>query len=159
AIERVRSVHPLPDGRRQKVDLISHSLGGLLARYYVKYGSHDGLDGGRHEPGDDGAQDGDTVRLIGVPHEGAGCRPGALDTGVRIVGPLPPEAIFTMPAAYQGLPRLRVGPFIDPTGQRLDIDLYQPENWEKYGWSAFSPARLRRLREESFREFSQEEAE
>src|SRR5262249_12411758 len=148
AIERVRAVHPLGDGGRQKVDLISHSLGGLLARYYVKYGSRDVLDGGRHEVSYDGANDVDTGVLIGVPSEGTLDTMESLQAGVRIVRPLPPEAIFTMPAAYQGLPRLRVGPFIDPNGQRLDIDLYQPENWEKYGWSAFGPARLRKLKEE-----------
>lgn len=159
AIARVRAAYSAGGAQPPKVDLIAHSLGGLIARYYVKYGARDVL--GERQPGVDhaGAREVDTVVMIGVPNE------GTLDTfeshnkGVRIVRRLPPEAIFTMPSAYQTLPRVRVGPFIDESGRTLDIDLYEPANWEKYGWSVFAPSRLRRLREESVRAFGRQEGE
>jgi hypothetical protein len=159
AIERVRAVHQQSGGERQKVDLITHSLGGLVARYYVKYGSSDLPKTGAPEPTYAGASDVDTLVLIGVPNEGSMDTLESIHYGAHIVRPLPPEAIFTMPAAYQGLPRPRVGPFIDPNGQPLAIDLYDPANWEKYGWSAFGPARLKKLREEIVGEFGEAQAE
>ncbi|HEY3174672.1 MAG TPA: hypothetical protein VGK94_02815 [Candidatus Polarisedimenticolia bacterium] len=159
AIARVRAAAGGPHGELPKVDLIAHSLGGLVARYYVKYGTRDVLGDRRAVLDYSGARDVDTVVLIGVPNEGSLDSLLSLNEGIRIARPLPPEAIFTMPAAYQTLPRLRIGPFIDPSGQPLDIDLYEPSNWERYGWSAFAPASLRRLREESVREFGREEGQ
>lgn len=157
AIARVRAASREGRGESPKVDLIAHSMGGLVARYYVKYGSRDVLSERQPDLDYAGARDVDTVVLIGVPNEGSLDSLRSLNKGVRIARPLPPEAIFTMPAAYQTLPRVRVGPFIDASGRPLDIDLYEPANWERYGWSAFAPGSLHRLREESVREFGREE--
>ncbi len=156
AIDRVRAVQPDPGAR---VDIIAHSLGGLVTRYYLKYGERDVLGGGAIEPTGEGAEKVDTVVLIGVPNEGTLDSLEAQNEGVRIARRLPPEAIFTMPAAYQTLPRMRVDPFIDSSGRPLAIDLYDPRVWEKYGWSAFSPKRLERIRLESVREFGREEGQ
>ena len=156
AIERVRAAHQIEGGRLQKVDLIAHSLGGLVARYYVRYGAQDVLGGRPGPPTYAGAADVDTVVLIGVPSEGSLDSLESHNDGVHIVRFLPPEAIFTMPAAYASLPRLRVGPFIDTEGRRLDIDIYRAENWELYGWSVFSKERLEVLRERIASEFGKE---
>ena len=159
AIARVRAVHPLPGGGRRKVDLIAHSLGGLVARYYVRYGAVDVLGGEPDRPTYAGAADVDTVALIGVPNEGSLDTLESHNDGVHIVRSLPPAAIFTMPSAYSSLPRLRTSPFIDPNGVKLDIDLYESRNWETYGWSVFNPERLRKLREDIDHEFKGDRTE
>jgi len=156
AIDRVRAVQSDPGAR---VDIIAHSLGGLVTRYYLKYGARDVLGDRPGEPTGEGAANVDTVVLIGVPNEGTLDSLEAQNDGVRIARRLPPEAIFTMPAAYQTLPRRRVDPFIDVAGNPLAIDLYDPAVWERYGWSALNPKRLRRLRLESVREFGPHEGE
>lgn len=158
AIERIRAVQSA-GGKPTKVDLIGHSLGGLIARYYVKYGTVDVLGDRQPDAEHAGANMVDTVVLIGVPNEGSIDSLESHNHGVRIVRPLPPEAILTMPAAYQGLPRSRVGPFIDASGRTLDIDLYDPANWEKYGWSIFDPVILRKLRDKMLEEFGPDEGD
>ena len=152
AIARVQAFTRAP-----KVDLIAHSLGGIVARYYVRYGLVDVLAGPLGEPTYAGAENVDTVVMIGVPNE------GTLDTltshnhGVRIARRLPPEGVFTMPASYQTLPSRTTHPFLDEAGRPLDIDLYKPELWEKYGWSAFGKESLQRLRDETLKEFGKDE--
>jgi len=156
AIGRVRAAHRATGSQ---VDLIGHSLGGILARYYVRFGGRDVLTGPSGPPAYAGAKDVDTVVLIGVPNEGSIDTLESHNKGLRIGRQLPPEAIFTMPAAYQTLPRPRVGPFIDPSGRKLDIDIYAPKNWEKYEWSAFGRERLERVREKLTAEFGRAEGE
>ncbi|HET9480913.1 MAG TPA: hypothetical protein VFP98_04085 [Candidatus Polarisedimenticolia bacterium] len=154
AIERIRRVQPDP---RTRVDLIAHSLGGLISRYYVKYGGSDVLDG---EPkgAAPGADHIGTVVMIGVPNEGSLDSLRSLDEGVRLVRRLPSEALFTMPSAYQTLPHHVASPFIDAQGSPLEIDLYDAGIWERYGWSAFQPKRLAVLRREFERQFDRAEA-
>ncbi|MGH9867190.1 MAG: esterase/lipase family protein [Candidatus Polarisedimenticolia bacterium] len=156
AIDRVLAARPGGDGR---VDIIAHSLGGLVTRYYLKYGVEDVAKGqGAIRPTNAGARRIETVVLLGVPSEGSLDTFTSLNEGWRLVRRLPAELIFTMPAAYQGLPHPESGPFIDANGTRLDVDLYDPAVWEEYGWSIFSPARLESLRQESRRQFDKGEA-
>jgi pimeloyl-ACP methyl ester carboxylesterase len=150
AIERVLATRPRGDG---KVDIIAHSLGGLVTRYYLKYGKEDVLDDPAPRPTYAGSQRIDTAVLLGVPNEGSLDTFTSLQDGWRLVRRLPAEAVFTMPAAYQGLPHPETGPFIDGTGARLDIDVYDPQVWQTYGWSSFRPDRLAALMEESEKEY------
>lgn len=154
AIERVLAARPHGDG---KVDIIAHSLGGLVTRYYLKYGGADALGDAPPRPTYAGARRVDTVVLIGVPTEGSLDTFASLHEGLRIVRRLPAEAVFTMPAAYQAMPHAETGPFIDGKGARVPIDLYDPEVWERYGWSSFRPDRMAALREASEHEFGRRE--
>ncbi len=150
AIARVRAVAGGPDTR---VDLIAHSQGGLIARYYIKYGARDVLDAEDAGPDYAGAGDVHTLVMIGVPNAGTLDTLQSHNEGIRIGRRLPPEAIFTMPASYQLLPHAHVRPFLDASGAPLAVDLYRPEVWEEHGWSAFGPRNLERLREEVDRQF------
>jgi pimeloyl-ACP methyl ester carboxylesterase len=154
AIDRVLAARPGGDG---KVDIIAHSLGGLVARYYLKYGPADILGEATPRPTWSGARRVDTVVLLGVPNEGSLDTFTSLHEGWRIVRRLPAEAVFTMPAAYQALPHPETGPFIDGSGARLEIDVYDAGVWEAYGWSSFRPDRLAALEEESEREYGRRE--
>lgn len=144
AIDRIRAAHGRPD---LKVDLIAHSMGGLVARYYVKYGTADVV--GREplpEPTYAGARHVDKVILIGTPNQGSMAAFRILHRG--ITRPLPPQVLFTMPAIYQLLPGREARPFVDERGESLPIGLYDPDDWIKYGWSAFQPEVLAGLRRE-----------
>lgn len=142
AIERVRAAHGRPD---LKVDLVAHSMGGLVARYYVKYGAEDVLDRDpMPAPTYAGARSVDKVILIGTPNEGSMTAFRILNLG--ITRSLPPQALFTMPSIYQLLPGPEARPFVDAAGETLPVSLHDPENWQRYGWSAFRPDALSRLR-------------
>jgi pimeloyl-ACP methyl ester carboxylesterase len=135
AIDRIRAAHGRPG---LKVDLIAHSMGGLVARYYVKYGTADVL--GREplpEPSYAGARYIDKVILIGTPNQGSMAAFRILHRG--ITRPLPPQVLFTMPAIYQLLPGREARPFVDERGESLPVGLYDADDWIKYGWSAFQP--------------------
>jgi len=142
AIERIRAAHGQPG---LKVDLVAHSMGGLVARYYLKYGATDVLG---HDPMPSptyaGAANVDKVILIGTPNEGSMMAFRILNRGIS--RSLPPQVLFTMPAVYQMLPGREARPFVDEDGQTLDLSLYDPDNWVKYSWSAFRPEAQAALR-------------
>jgi hypothetical protein len=56
-----------------------------------------------------------------------------------------PEVLFTFPALYEDLPHDGEDLFVDRAGRSLPVDLYDPESWERYGWSAFGAKAERRL--------------
>ncbi|MFA7002021.1 MAG: hypothetical protein WC352_07735, partial [Candidatus Omnitrophota bacterium] len=63
------------------------------------------------------------------------------------VGRATAEMIFSMPALYELMPLDGKKVFIDANGNFMDIDLYDPANWELYGWSVFNPEHQRKTME------------
>ncbi len=132
-------------------DLIAHSMGGLVARYYLEYG-------GRPLPENDslpavtwaGARYVDRAIFVAPPNAGAVKAITQLAEGVRFAFFLPkygPAVLGTLPAVYQMLPRTRHGAVVDAaTGE--PVDLFDPGIWEKYQWGLADPgndAELRKL--------------
>lgn len=125
------------------VDLVAHSMGGLVVEYYLLYGEEDVLE---HDPlppptyaGASGVR---RVVLLGVPHLGSVEALTILHEGYRVGWrSISPEATFTMPSLYQLLPpesAVRVA----ETGGRdagADLALYDGRTWPRYGLSVFSP--------------------
>ena len=56
-----------------------------------------------------------------------------------------PEAIFTFESAFEALPAYRTNLFFDAAGEDLDVDLFDPANWERYGWSIYGQKAAKRL--------------
>lgn len=142
AIERIKKAQGRPD---LKVRLLCHSAGGLVARYYVKYGTIDVLDQDPLPPPTyAGAANVSKVVMLGTPNAGSLEAFQHLHQGLAIplVGKLTPKTLFTMPASYQLLPAGGASSFVDASGKPLVVDLYDPANWERYGWSVFAPQRL-----------------
>jgi pimeloyl-ACP methyl ester carboxylesterase len=124
-------------------DIVAHSMGGLLARYYVEYGAQPLPEDGSLPPITwAGARYVDRLILIAPPNAGAIKAFFELVNGVRFALFLPkyhPALIGTFPSIYQMLPRGRHGSVLDEeSGQR--VDLLDPAVWAKHGWGLADPA-------------------
>lgn len=128
--------------RKVKFDIVAHSMGGLVARYYLRYGGADlPEDGSLPELTWAGARHVDHLILIGTPNA------GSLDSLQNLISGLTPETFFphysaavlsTMPSVYELLPRGRHLPLMRASGQPVD-DLFDPELWKNQQWGLADP--------------------
>ena len=123
-----------------KFDVVSHSMGGLLLRYYLRYGAADlPADGSPPEITWAGAADIERAILIAPPNA------GTLESiqqlvGGRNYGPFArysPSLLGTFPSGYQMLPRGRHEMVIFD-GEPIE-DLFDPELWKRLQWGLASP--------------------
>ncbi len=124
-----------------KFDIVAHSMGGLVTRYFLRYGSNDlPEDGSVPEVTWDGAKYVDKVIIIGTPNAGAVGAVENLFVG-RDFGPfLPkyePAVIGTMPSLYQQLPRSRHRAILDEN--REVVDILDADLWVQNGWGLADP--------------------
>ena len=126
-----------------KFNIVAHSMGGLLARYAAMYGKAD-LPSGVPRPTWAGAINFDKIFLLGTPNEGSISSLNALLNGFSYVGgglnlPFIQDIsrfdAFTIPSLYQLLPHDGTLLAYDENLKPVTIDLYDPAEWEKYGWS------------------------
>jgi hypothetical protein len=129
-----------------RFDLVAHSMGGLLARYYLRYGP-------APLPGDgtlppltwEGARHVDRAVLIATPNGGAAQSLIELVQGTRLAFVLPryaPAVVGTMPALYQLLPRARHGAVVEAAGPGQPgrpLDVLDPAVWARLGWGLAAP--------------------
>lgn len=132
-----------------KFNIIAHSMGGIIARYAARYGDAD-LPSGAAKPRLTwaGATDINKIFLVGTPNEGAISSLNSFVNGLGLLSAsklnlpfiqdLSKFDVFTIPAAYQLLPHDGTIRAFDENLKPLNIDLYNPLTWEKYGWTAYS---------------------
>jgi pimeloyl-ACP methyl ester carboxylesterase len=127
-----------------KFDIISHSMGGLIARYAVMYGNVD-LPAGDLEPKPTwaGSKDFGRIIMLGTPNEGSTLAFQSLVNGVALFGiniNLPfiqnfsRFDFFTIPALFELLPPNGSLRLFDENLKPIAVDLYDPETWTSYGW-------------------------
>lgn len=123
-----------------KFDIVAHSMGGLLTRYFMRYGDADlPADGSLPALTWAGAENVDRVILVGTPNGGAGEAFEQLlngyDPGRPVLPHYPAAVLGTYPSIYQLLPRPRHNRvlFDDEAGTPVG-DLYDASLWEQYGW-------------------------
>lgn len=144
----IRQLRLLRGDPRLRVDIVAHSAGGLVARYYLRFGATDVLDRDDPEAAIDAAG-GSAVRrtiLIGTPNYGSvSALQGAIMGNTVGLAMMRPELLATMPSLFQLFPNPNRTWMIDVDGQRLDVDLYDVETWRRYQWSIFDPEVRQRI--------------
>ena len=128
-----------------KFDVIAHSMGGLIVRYAAMYGDTDLPAGNRSlVPTWAGAKLFDKIILMGTPNEGSalslkslleGMRLGGLKIDLPLVRNMSKFDVFTIPSAFQLLPAPGTLLVSDDKLEPVDVDLYDPKVWTKYGWN------------------------
>lgn len=124
-----------------KFDLVAHSMGALVARYYLMYGAQNlPEDGSLPELTWAGAEHVDRAVLIAPPFSGSALSLRNMVNG-RSFGPFqpeyPPALLGTHPSLYQLMPRDRHERVLGPDG--APVELYDPETWARHGWGLLDP--------------------
>jgi len=133
----VQAEHERRFGTRREIkfDLVAHSMGGLLTRYYLRYGDAPLSDTGELAPPTwAGARHVERAVLVATPNA------GSIDSLLNLVDgadfswvlpEFPPAVLGTMPSLYQLLPRSRHGAVEDADGP---LDLFDADVWQRLGW-------------------------
>jgi len=138
----------------KKFTLLAVSNGGLIARYYLKYGGADvvtglGPDAPPATPTLAGVKDINRVICLGTPHRGTIDAISLIHDGYApnlLARRYPPATIFSMPAAFELLPEPGEKTFVGSGGEDIDADLWDPAIWDKYGLSVFAESEQDRLK-------------
>jgi len=140
AAELARSLEHLRAVRGEaelRVDIVCQSNAATIARYFVKYGGEP-LE--RAESGDAAPPPGIRVErlvMIGTANGGALGTLDDLHDGRRYVALIgrrfAPDTLRTFPSLFEALPAPRSDLFVDERGEPLALDLYDADDWHRYG--------------------------
>ena len=135
--QQIKKKYGIP-GYDVKFDLIAHSMGGLLSRYFLRYGATpvESIDMNAPVPWS-GTDRVEKLVMIGTPNAGSVEAVINFANGM-IVGPLLPKFSQTLvgniPAVYQLLPRNRHKRVVNASQPEQTIDIYDPNVWIKNQW-------------------------
>ena len=138
----------------QQIDVVAHSLGGLILRYYQRFGDRDVLPLLMSGP--------KNLKNIATTHSQANKIRHAIFLGTPQLGTvkaidrlksgfdfnlrnIPVEVQVTMPSVYQLLPHPISRWASDMTGKALQIDLFNPETWKRNKWAIYDTAVIDRI--------------
>lgn len=132
-----------------KVDIVAHSMGGLIARYYMRYGRVDVTDSNDFPVNMYG---GDRVRrviLLGTPNLGSVEMLNIFIDGLKLgLKRINPETLVTMPSLFQLLPHPLNNWIVSIEGKELDRDLFDIDTWRRFEWALFNPKVRARIKAE-----------
>lgn len=145
-IEQIRADYADPTLR---VDIVAHSMGGLIVRYFLRYGTQDVLDGNELPINYAGTRKVRTAILLGTPNLGSVRSLHSFIVGEPVgFSRFEPEVLATAPSTYQLFPHPLLDWLISPDGRTLDRDVFDPAIWRAFQWSVYDPAVLERLRKQ-----------
>lgn len=119
-----------------KFDIVAHSMGGLVARWFLEYGDADLPADGLPPITWNGAKYIDRVLIVGTPNAGSAKSLLNLTDGAQF-GPIEyaPAILGTMPSIYQLMPRPRHGAVVDGIADAKPVtDWLNADAWECRGW-------------------------
>lgn len=138
-IEQIRQDHDDPD---MKVDIIAHSMGGMIARYYLRYGTEDVTEENTFPVNYHGADRVRRIVILGTPNMGSVRSLQAFISGRRIgLRVIPPEVMLTFPSFYQLFPHPLTDWLIDISGRSFNIDPFDISTWKRFNWGLFDDER------------------
>lgn len=144
-VDQIRIDYNQPD---LKVDIVAHSMGGLIARYFMRYGRTDVIDDNDFPVNLYGAERVRRVILLGTPNLGSVKMLNAFIDGIGLgFQKIGAETLATMPSLYQLLPHPLNDWLITANGDTLKRDLFDVEIWRRFQWSIFAPDTRARIRE------------
>ncbi|HUG51958.1 MAG TPA: hypothetical protein VMR21_00080 [Vicinamibacteria bacterium] len=129
-----------------RFNIVGHSMGGLIARYYLRYGTA--------EPRPDmpvtwaGARRINSMVLVAVPNGGSIHSLEAMLYGNRVglsYTTLAASVVARMPSVYQLIPPRGAPALLSADCQPIDDDLHDVATWERFGWGPFGSTSIRRL--------------
>lgn len=139
SLDALAEAFGLPDVR---FNLVGHSMGGLVARYYLRYGGA--------EPGGPvtwaGARRIRNLVLVAVPSAGSIWSLDAILHGSRVglsSTTLAASVVSHLPSIYQLLPPPGAPAFADASGEPRVEDVLDVATWERFGWGPFAPRHRR----------------
>lgn len=129
-INQIREDYGDPD---LKVDIIAHSMGGLIARYFLRYGSEDVLVNNDFPVNNDGVEKVRRLVLLGTPNLGSISAIISVFEG-RPIGfrRIPPDVMMTMPSVYQLFPHALTDWLITAEGESLRRDQFDAYIWQRF---------------------------
>ncbi|NJD33198.1 MAG: hypothetical protein FIB04_15070 [Gammaproteobacteria bacterium] len=145
-VTAVRGLHELIERIRKdygdaglKVDVLAHSNGGLLARYYARYGTDPLPLTGDFRPTQAGATAIRRLLLVGTPNLGT-MQPVLGNIRGEEIGlrKIPQEVVATCTGAPQLMPHPAIPWIVDLDGRNLPLPLFDIRTWQDLGWSIFS---------------------
>ena len=133
-----------------KFDIVAHSMGGLIARYYLRYGNQ-GLRASLSTPRLNwaGARSVEKCVLVATPNSGSIVALEDLINGKNFAPKwleripfttllnYPASILGTYPSIYQLMPRTRHKTFVNQAGE--PVNLYDPELWKNQRWGLLDP--------------------
>lgn len=132
-----------------KVDIVAHSMGGLIARYYMRYGRLNVTNGNDFPVNMYGGGKVRRVILLGTPNLGSlemlSTFIDGLELGLKKINP---ETLVTMPSLFQLLPHPLNNWIITAEGKPLDRDLFSINTWRRFQWAIFDPKIRKRITNE-----------
>ncbi len=134
-LDAIAAARGEPDAR---FHLLGHSMGGLVVRYFLRYGGREAEDGTPVTWA--GARRVASAMLVATPNGGALPALGAILEGTRVgmsYTTLAAPVVARMPSIYQLLPPMGTRALIDENGAPVDAELTDPTTWERYGWQPF----------------------
>jgi pimeloyl-ACP methyl ester carboxylesterase len=147
-VASARQLHELIEAIRRdyadptlRVDLVAHSMGGLVARYYLRFGARDALDGTPQQVTMAGSAGVRKLVLLGTPNLGSASSLHAFISGQRVGAwnRIAPRTLATMPSGFQLFPHPLSHWLLGLDGAPRDEELFSAATWQRHGWSIFAP--------------------
>jgi len=132
---------------RVKFDIVAHSMGGLVARYYLRYGRQPLPEKGLPLLNWAGIENVSKLILVAPPNAGSIVAITQLTEGLVMLpwqGRYQPALLGTMPSVYELLPRFRHNVLVD-ADTNAPLDILDPNVWESHQWGLVNPSQDKTL--------------